>query len=1392
MKQALKRMLAFCLCLAMVAVLLPQFTLPVRAVDAADVISQRHYGSYDTLSTIYNQGDCFSMQGMTLDSNYTYCAKVNTDTDASACIIRSSKSDGSKTVMINSATGGYYFSNLGHANALDLVHANGYNQMFVTAGSTLVRLTMSGSYLTTAGTYTATYNGTSASMTAVQVMSACDTEIKVLVKTGRTLYTATLDPRASSGNLELVKLCTLNIASARLKNSTHDFSSYLQQGFDFHDNKVFLPLSGNTQMDTSVVLVYDLEGATGELQNDPTLSFRVISSAYAALFEIEDVAICQETGRLYFNTNRRKSSSDTDHDSCSYFKSYAYDPSMSTLAPADYRWETVNNELISTTAGGGTYNLPTMFHGSITDNVMTHGLYSLSRSVMLKHDSPWIVEWKSSGSFTGGGMLLATGKNSKVPNAPFLFRYKDSSIISLGYYTGSQHNNYGIKLSDHGIDGAAEHVYRLTNKIASDGSNMVYLSVDGVELGAMNNYYIGINSQGTTSDWVNGQDFTFSYIGSYNHPLTDCNLSYLQVWADGAADVSDNFRWETNGDTLTSASGGGLTENAATIYSGSVSGTTYTNACFRLDQSVVLLHDRPWSVEWQSEGSINGGTFLFSAAEGGMTKNAPFLFRYGNSSLIAFGYYDGTRHANYGLLLSDYDIDSTVSHVYRLTNHVDYDGSNMVYLYVDDVLLGAMNNCFSGLTALNKTDNWLNGRDLVFDYVGNISYGVKGTYNYLQVREGEGSCLVEFRDYNGTLLSSRYYNPGETVVVPTEPHRASDKKYTYTFTGWSPAVAAVTEDVTYMATYSSELNYYTITFQNDDGTILQTQQLPYGELPIVPADPTKAGDGSVIYSFTGWDQEIVKVTGDATYTAQYTTAAQSYTITFKDEDGTVLSSQTVSYGETPVAPAAPSKAATVSHTYSFVGWDGTIVPATADATYTARYVASLRKYTVTFQNTDAAVLSQQLIPYGYEPTAPSVTPTQSPDRQYHYSFSGWSPAITAVAGETTYTAAYSAVAHSYRTSTTAATCTVSGKTVYSCTSCGYSYSKTLAATGHSYENGICTLCGAEDPDYVAPVTNPAISLKYPTLSFEDVIVMNVYYSASNLENVVEMGMITYSQEVSTWNVDNAEAVVPGYAWSESDGFYYVTTEGIPAKYLGDTIYFAVYSKLTDGSYTYTSLVGYSPKTYAYNQLKTGSDEMKPLVVAMLNYGAEAQIYFSHNTGALVNGDLTDAQKALVQDYSATMMNAVVAADSSKVGVFTNTSGFSRKYPTISFEGAFSINYYFVPSETPSGNVGLYYWNQAAYHAATTLTAANATGRIIMTLNENGEYQAVIEGIAAKDLDRTIYVAAGYSTAAGSQCSGVIGYSIGAYCVSQASKATTLQPFAAATAVYGYYAKQLFS
>ncbi|MCD7917816.1 MAG: hypothetical protein LUF84_05095, partial [Clostridiales bacterium] len=53
--------------------------------------------------------------------------------------------------------------------------------------------------------------------------------------------------------------------------------------------------------------------------------------------------------------------------------------------------------------------------------------------------------------------------------------------------------------------------------------------------------------------------------------------------------------------------------------------------------------------------------------------------------------------------------------------------------------------------------------------------------------------------------------------------------------------------------------------------------------------------------------------------------------------------------------------------------------------------------------------------------------------------------------------------HSYTAEVTvAATCTEDGVMTYTC-ACGDSYTEVIPATGHHYVNGVCTVCGAKKP-----------------------------------------------------------------------------------------------------------------------------------------------------------------------------------------------------------------------------------------------------------------------------------------------------------------------------------------
>ena len=113
------------------------------------------------------------------------------------------------------------------------------------------------------------------------------------------------------------------------------------------------------------------------------------------------------------------------------------------------------------------------------------------------------------------------------------------------------------------------------------------------------------------------------------------------------------------------------------------------------------------------------------------------------------------------------------------------------------------------------------------------------------------------------------------------PTKGADAQYTYSFDSWSPTIVAATSNATYTATYSTTVNTYTVTWKNEDGTVLEVDSgVPYGTTPTYDgATPTKEGG----YVFSGWNPGISVVTGDTIYTATYSEPQViTYTITWKN------------------------------------------------------------------------------------------------------------------------------------------------------------------------------------------------------------------------------------------------------------------------------------------------------------------------------------------------------------------------------------------------------------------------------------------------------------------------------------------------------------------------------
>ncbi len=118
----------------------------------------------------------------------------------------------------------------------------------------------------------------------------------------------------------------------------------------------------------------------------------------------------------------------------------------------------------------------------------------------------------------------------------------------------------------------------------------------------------------------------------------------------------------------------------------------------------------------------------------------------------------------------------------------------------------------------------------------------------------------------------------------------------------------------------------------------------------------------------------------------------------------------------------------------------------------------------------------------------------------------------------------------------------------------------------------------------------------------------------------------YENPYAIFEMGGKKAKVTRYI---EDGEYYLFEfKNIAPHQMNDTIYATLYGEFNGKEYA-SAAVEYSVATYCYNMLpKLTSDsyaELRTLLVDLLNYGAEAQIYTDYNTDNLVNTSLTEEQ-----------------------------------------------------------------------------------------------------------------------------------------------------------------------
>ena len=263
------------------------------------------------------------------------------------------------------------------------------------------------------------------------------------------------------------------------------------------------------------------------------------------------------------------------------------------------------------------------------------------------------------------------------------------------------------------------------------------------------------------------------------------------------------------------------------------------------------------------------------------------------------------------------------------------------------------------------------------------------TYTATYTQEPRKYTII-FCQEGGAEIERQFLTHNQVPVCENTPTRIGHTLV------WSPAIAAVTGDATYTATWlENPPTEYEVTFYDYDGTtVLKQGNVNVGAMPEAPANPTgkaewaeSEGNKEFTYVFDHWSPAIeeVSATSIKSYTAVYAEVAKTYTIIFQDKEGDEIERHQYQYGETPVCANTPTKAADAQYTYT-LRWTPQIQTVMDDQTYSAVFDGTLNKYTVSVKSNPSgacAISGAGIYDYG---TAATIELAVNSG----YTFNGWS------------------------------------------------------------------------------------------------------------------------------------------------------------------------------------------------------------------------------------------------------------------------------------------------------------------------------------------------------------------------------------------------------------------
>ncbi|MBR5712041.1 MAG: hypothetical protein IKX54_00420 [Lachnospiraceae bacterium] len=532
---------------------------------------------------------------------------------------------------------------------------------------------------------------------------------------------------------------------------------------------------------------------------------------------------------------------------------------------------------------------------------------------------------------------------------------------------------------------------------------------------------------------------------------------------------------------------------------------------------------------------------------------------------------------------------------------------------------------------------------------------------FVWTKDGEGGISKVEAKYVCQRVSSHVQFIDVTESISEVPHDDTDSPYDE-FTA-SISDTASLDGAEYEG--FTRIDRYLITFVvegEDTDEVVSSEYYNEGTPAnniVLPQEPTKEATAQFTYNFIGWknvdtDEGVSKVTGNATYKADFDNITNQYTVTFIDDDNdesVLKEGEVYDYG-TPAGdievPSNPTKTETPEFTFEFRCWvnketgEEGIKDVTGDVTYRADYTETKKWYTVTFVDKDNKTLAEKSYPYGTaadEIDVPDVPVIRTDDTIY--TFDGWESDITAVLNTAVYKAKYTTQDRLY----TVTFVNHNGQTLYSTSEATFAQATNDEITypydtpshvhvegkvftfdkwnKHTAENGDVTYTA----EYLE--TTQTFTITFYNEQSENATVLyscecdydTVPVFEGNPNPPQKTSSDQYSYDFNCWMDEEGNALTNGLPAAKADANYYADFTSVPRKY---NVTFVVDGSSQTDEWEYNKVPSYGKTVEKEGEDKVvryefigwrsgetliGPDASLPAVVGEVTYTAEFDTYY---------------------------------------------------------------------------------------------------------------------------------------------------------------------------------------